>query len=77
MKAAILYEANPPPQVVDVEEQGLRTGEARGQVKATGICHSDRELDRLISRTYPLEKINEGVAALRAGGVGRGVVVFN
>ncbi len=41
MKAAILYEANQPLQVVDVDQQGPRAGEARVQVKATGICHSD------------------------------------
>lgn len=41
MKAAVLYEANQPLQVVDVEQQGPRAGEARVRVKATGICHSD------------------------------------
>ncbi len=41
MKAAILYEANKPLQVVDVEQEGPRAGEARVRVMATGICHSD------------------------------------
>ena len=41
MKAAILYEANKPLQVVDVEQQGPQAGEARVRVMATGICHSD------------------------------------
>ncbi len=41
MKAAILYEPNTPLQVVDVEQQGPRAGEARVRVMATGICHSD------------------------------------
>jgi NDMA-dependent alcohol dehydrogenase len=41
MKAAVLYEANTPLQVVDVEQQGPRAGEARVRVKAAGICHSD------------------------------------
>ena len=41
MKAAILYEANQPLQVVDVEQEGPRAGEARVRVMATGICHSD------------------------------------
>ena len=41
MKAAILYEANKPLQVLDVEQEGPRAGEARVRVMATGICHSD------------------------------------
>jgi S-(hydroxymethyl)glutathione dehydrogenase/alcohol dehydrogenase len=41
MKAAILYEANQPLQVVDVDQEGPRAAEARVRVKATGICHSD------------------------------------
>jgi S-(hydroxymethyl)glutathione dehydrogenase/alcohol dehydrogenase len=41
MKAAVLYEANTPLQVVNVEQQGPRAGEARVRVMATGICHSD------------------------------------
>ena len=41
MKAAILYQANQPLQVVDVEQEGPRAGEARVRVMATGICHSD------------------------------------
>jgi NDMA-dependent alcohol dehydrogenase len=35
------------------------------------------KLDPLISRTYALAEINEGFAAMRAGQVARGVVVFN
>ena len=34
------------------------------------------KLDELISRTYRLDEINEGFAALRRGEVARGVVVF-
>jgi S-(hydroxymethyl)glutathione dehydrogenase / alcohol dehydrogenase len=34
-------------------------------------------LDDLMLRTYRLETINEGFAALRSGGVGRGVVLFD
>jgi S-(hydroxymethyl)glutathione dehydrogenase/alcohol dehydrogenase len=41
MKAAVLYEPNTPLQVVDVEQEGPRAGEARVRVKAAGICHSD------------------------------------
>ena len=41
MKAAVLYEANTPLQVVDGEQQGPRAVEARVRVMATGICPSD------------------------------------
>ncbi|MDE2577763.1 MAG: Zn-dependent alcohol dehydrogenase [Hyphomicrobiales bacterium] len=35
------------------------------------------DLDSLVARTYRLEEINEGFAALRAGAAARGVVVFD
>jgi S-(hydroxymethyl)glutathione dehydrogenase/alcohol dehydrogenase len=41
MKAAILYKANTPLEVVDVQQQGPQGGEARVRVKAAGVCHSD------------------------------------
>src|SRR5438876_8377956 len=41
MKAAILFKANTPLEVVDVEQQGPQAGEARVRVMATGVCHSD------------------------------------
>src|SRR6266700_2033350 len=41
MKAAVLYEANTPLQIVDLEQQGPQAGEARVRVKAAGVCHSD------------------------------------
>ena len=41
MKAAILYKANTPLEVVDVQQQGAQAGEARVRVKAAGVCHSD------------------------------------
>ena len=41
MKAAVLYKANTPLDVVDVEQQGPQAGEARVRVMATGVCHSD------------------------------------
>jgi S-(hydroxymethyl)glutathione dehydrogenase/alcohol dehydrogenase len=34
------------------------------------------DLDRLVSRRYPLSQINEGFAALKRGEVARGVVTF-
>jgi Zn-dependent alcohol dehydrogenase len=33
-------------------------------------------LDRLVTRTYRLEEINDAFAAMNAGEVARGVVVF-
>src|SRR5262249_42176218 len=41
MKAAVLYKANMGLEVVDVEQQGPKAGEARVKVKAAGVCHSD------------------------------------
>ncbi len=41
MKAAVLYKANTPLEVVDVKQEGPRAGEARVRVKAAGVCHSD------------------------------------
>src|SRR5262245_3311390 len=41
MRDAVLYEPNPPLQIVDLEQQGPQAGEARVRVKAAGVCHSD------------------------------------
>jgi NDMA-dependent alcohol dehydrogenase len=41
MKAAVLYKANTPLEVVDVQQQGPQAGEARVKVMAAGVCHSD------------------------------------
>ena len=41
MKAAVLYKPNTPLEVVEVEQQGPKAGEARVKVKAAGVCHSD------------------------------------
>ena len=60
MKAAVLYEANTPLRIVDLEQQGPQAGEARVRVKAAGI----------------VEEVNEGFTAMRTGQVARGVVVF-
>ena len=155
MKAAVCFEPNGQLDVVDVEQEGPRVGEARVKIMAAGVCHSDWHimngdwqvplpmvlgheaagivqevgpgvshvgpghhvifsfrphcgrcfycsigrsvlcdghpsarwvlldgthritLDPLISRTYKLDEINEGFAAMRAGQVARGVVVFD
>jgi NDMA-dependent alcohol dehydrogenase len=41
LKAAVLYKANTPLEVVDLVQEGPKAGEARVKVKAAGICHSD------------------------------------
>ena len=41
MKAAVLYKANTPLEVVDVKQEDPRPGEARVKVTAAGVCHSD------------------------------------
>src|SRR5215510_3533959 len=41
MKAAVLFKANNPLEIVDLTQEGPRAGEARVKVKAAGICHSD------------------------------------
>jgi Zn-dependent alcohol dehydrogenase len=78
MKAAILYEANTPLQVVEVEQQGPQSGEARVRVKAAGICHSDWHI---MNGDWPLplpmalgheaagivEEIGPGVANVKPG----------
>jgi S-(hydroxymethyl)glutathione dehydrogenase / alcohol dehydrogenase len=78
MKAAVLYEANTPLQVVDIEQQGPHAGEARVRVMATGICHSDWHIMNG-DWTLPLpmvlgheaagivEEVGAGVSNVRAG----------
>jgi S-(hydroxymethyl)glutathione dehydrogenase / alcohol dehydrogenase len=78
MKAAVLYEANTPLRVVDVEQQGPQAGEARVRVMATGICHSDWHIING-DWTLPLpmvlgheaagivEKVGDGVSNVRPG----------
>src|SRR5262249_60330821 len=41
MKAAVHYKPNMVLEVVDVEQQEPKAGEARVKVKAAGVCHSD------------------------------------
>src|SRR5205809_5869012 len=78
MKAAILYEANTPLQVVEVEQQGPQSGEARVRVNAAGICHSDWHI---MNGDWPLplpmalgheaagivEEVGPGVANVKPG----------
>ena len=41
MKAAVCFEPNSRLEVVDLDQEGPQAGEARVQVKAAGVCHSD------------------------------------
>lgn len=41
MRAAVLTEVNKPLQIVEVEQDPPKAGEARVKVKATGVCMSD------------------------------------
>jgi S-(hydroxymethyl)glutathione dehydrogenase/alcohol dehydrogenase len=41
MRAAVLTEVNKPLEILDLEQEGPRAGEARVQVKAAGVCMSD------------------------------------
>jgi NDMA-dependent alcohol dehydrogenase len=78
MKAAVLYEANTPLQVVDVDQEGPRAGEARVKVMATGICHSDwhvingdwqMPLPMVLGHEAAgrVEEVGPGVANVKAG----------
>jgi len=78
MKAAVLTEINAPLQIVDVEQSPPKTGEARVQVKATGVCMSDWHI---MNGDWPsrlpivpgheaagiVEEVGPGVASLKAG----------
>ncbi|MGI9522409.1 MAG: Zn-dependent alcohol dehydrogenase [Hyphomicrobiaceae bacterium] len=41
MRAAVLTEVNKPLEILDLEQEGPKAGEARVKVKATGVCLSD------------------------------------
>ena len=41
MRAAVLTEVNKPLEILDLEQEGPKAGEARVKVKAAGVCMSD------------------------------------
>ena len=41
MKAAVLYQANTPLVIEEVDIEGPKAGEVQLRITATGICHSD------------------------------------
>lgn len=82
--AALNVRAPVPPYLMALQEKCLR-GTLYGSVRPdldfpwlVDLYLSGRlELDRLLSRTYTLDQINDGFAALRSGQTARGVVVFD
>lgn len=74
MKAAVCFEPNSRLDVVQVEQEAPRAGEARVKVMAAGIV---REVGPGVSNVKPGDHINEGFTAMRSGQVARGVVVFD
>ena len=78
MKAAVLYEANRPLEIEDLEQEGPRAGEARVRVMATGVCHSDwhiangdwaSPLPMVLGHEAAglVEEVGAGVSTVRAG----------
>jgi S-(hydroxymethyl)glutathione dehydrogenase/alcohol dehydrogenase len=78
MKAAVLYEANTPLVVEDVELEGPRQGEVLVKVAAAGVCHSDLSfqegrwkvrMPRVMGHEGAgiVEKVGVGVASVQPG----------
>jgi len=78
MRAAVLTEINKPLQLLDLEQEGPKAGEARVKVKATGVCLSDWHI---MNGDWPfplpfvpgheaagiIEEVGEGVTAVKPG----------
>jgi S-(hydroxymethyl)glutathione dehydrogenase/alcohol dehydrogenase len=78
MKAAVLFKPNDKLQIVELEQQGPKAGEARVKVKAAGVCHSDWHImNGDWPSAYPIvpgheasgvvEEVGEGVATVKPG----------
>ena len=78
MKAAVCFQANSRLDVVDLDQEGPRTGEARVKVMGAGICHSDWHImNGDWETTLPMvlgheaagrvEEVGPGVANVRPG----------
>ena len=66
-RAAVAFEAQKPLQIVELDLEGPREGEALVEIKATGICHTD---------AYTLSgQDSEGIFPSVLGHEGAGVVV--
>jgi S-(hydroxymethyl)glutathione dehydrogenase / alcohol dehydrogenase len=72
MKAAVLYKANTPLEVIELEQQDPQAGEARVRVKAAGVCHSDWHIING-DWTLPLPMVLGHEAAGVVDAVGAGV----
>ena len=66
-RAAVAFEAGQPLEVVEVDLAGPKAGEVLGEIKATGICHTD---EFTLSGADP-----EGIFPSILGHEGAGVVV--
>src|SRR5881398_63395 len=66
-RAAVAFEAKKPLEIVEVDLEGPRDGEALVEIKATGICHTD---------AYTLSGADpEGLFPAILGHEGAGIVV--
>jgi NDMA-dependent alcohol dehydrogenase len=72
MKAAVCFEPNSRLDVVEVEQEGPRGGEARVKVMAAGVCHSDWHIMNG-DWQVPLPMVLGHEAAGRVEDVGSGV----
>ncbi|MCB2059064.1 MAG: alcohol dehydrogenase catalytic domain-containing protein, partial [Novosphingobium sp.] len=66
-RAAVAFEAKQPLEIVEVDLEGPKEGEVLVEIKATGICHTDK---------YTLSGADpEGLFPTILGHEGAGVVV--
>jgi Zn-dependent alcohol dehydrogenase len=72
-KAAIAYAASKPLEITTVDLDGPKSGEVLVELKATGICHTDKFTR---SGVMPLEKINDAFDLMHRGESIRSVVTF-
>lgn len=78
VKAAVLYEANVPMPIVDLDQEAPKPGEVRVRMSAAGVCASDHHV-MLGQTTFPMpivlghegagviEEVGEGVTTVKAG----------
>jgi S-(hydroxymethyl)glutathione dehydrogenase/alcohol dehydrogenase len=71
-RAAVAFEAKKPLEIVEVDLEGPKAGEALVEIKATGICHTDAyTLDGLDSEgIFPSILGHEGAGIVREVGSG-------
>src|SRR4029453_15674174 len=71
-RAAVAFEAKKPLEIVEVDLDGPKAGEVLGEIKATGICHTDAyTLDGFDSEgIFPSILGHEGAGVVREIGAG-------